>query len=86
METFLSSFVLEASDERQAYEGLSYVTGLRDGARAARERESGNESVELPAADSHTLRRRYANEYVFVSLFSACYVFDARVIRDSLNR
>lgn len=85
VETFLESFVLEASDERTAHEGVSYVTGLHDGARAGMKLKT-DDQVELPAINSRTLQRRHEAEYVFVSLFSACYVFDARVIRNSLNR
>lgn len=87
IQTFEKSYVLCASSEDMAYEGLAHLSGIVDGFELSRSHKKRKGSFEyIPPCSSDVLRERLSEEYLLISLLSVCYVFDASVIRDSLNR
>lgn len=86
IQTFEASYVMAASDKHMAFEGLALLTGLVNGYKARVQVEEGAD-VEIsfvPRSDG--FREQIAKDYIIVAFLSDCYVFDARVIHDRLNR
>lgn len=86
LRAFGDSFVMIASSQARAHEGLALRSGQEEGYFARMMVERDIDLTKIPFIScSDDFREEVASRYVIVSYLDACYVFDATVIHDSCN-